>query len=208
MYLSSQVWMLVLRSPYHNSWCNANRMGNKGFKVFKSRKIKILRNLRSQLMTKFVIFKDGHGIGDDKCSVAIDGCRQLLWYNAQSESQSEFERCWRPGDIIGTLLDVDKEEVIFYHNGKVIKSSNHIFTSTPKSGFFAAASFMSFQQCLFNFGSTPFKFPPKRKYQAFNDQGHLDPDEKVIWPKHLLLEMLSKDADEDACTLCVNAKAW
>lgn len=106
---------------------------------------------------------DGHGIGDDKCSVAIDGCRQLLWYNAQSESQSEFERCWRPGDIIGTLLDVDKEEVIFYHNGKVIKSSNHIFTSTPKSGFFAAASFMSFQQCLFNFGSTPFKFPPKRR---------------------------------------------
>jgi len=132
----------------------------------------------------------------------------LLWYNAQSESQSEFERCWRPGDTIGSLLDVDKEEVIFYHNGKVIKSSNHIF-GTKSSGFFAAASFMSFQQCLFNFGSTTFKFPPKRKFQAFNDQGHLDPEEKVILPRHLVLEMLSKHTiNEDACTLCFDAKAW
>jgi len=150
---------------------------------------------------------DGHGIGDDKCSVAIDGCRQLLWYNAQSESQSGFERCWRPGDMIGSLLDVDKEEVIFYHNGKVIQSSKHIFV-TKSSGFFAAASFMSFQQCLFNFGSTPFKFPPKRKFQAFNDQGHLEPEEKVILPRHLALEMLSKHTiNEDACIVCFDAKA-
>ena len=28
-------------------------------------------------------------------------------------------------------------------------------------GVFAAASFMSFQQCRFNFGDTPFRFPPK-----------------------------------------------
>ena len=27
-----------------------------------------------------------------------------MWYNALSETQKEFERCWQPGDIIGSLL--------------------------------------------------------------------------------------------------------
>ena len=161
------------------------------------------------------LFQDGHGIGDDKCSVAIDGCRQLLWYNAQRESQSEFERCWKPGDIIGTLLDVEKEETSFYHNGKLIQSSDHLFKANESGGYFAAASFMSFQQCLFNFGATPFKFPPppskgsNRRFQAFNDKAHLSPEAKVILPKHLLLEMLSKHTvNDDSCTLCFDSKAW
>ena len=45
MYLSSQIWMLVLRSPYYNSWCDANRLGYKRFKVFESRKLLLLMNL-------------------------------------------------------------------------------------------------------------------------------------------------------------------
>ena len=32
-----------------------------------------------------------------------------MWYNAVSVNQNEFERCWLPGDIIGSLLG------IFYH---------------------------------------------------------------------------------------------
>ena len=53
-----------------------------------------------------------------------------------------------------------------------------------RSGFFAAASFMSFQQCEFNFGRTPFKFPPKNiKFQSFNEKAQLNDSEKVILPK-------------------------
>jgi hypothetical protein len=52
------------------------------------------------------------------------------------------------------------------------------------SGFFAAASFMSFQQCEFNFGATPFRFPPTdRTFSAFNDHAYLDDDQKVILPR-------------------------
>ena len=29
---------------------------------------------------------DGYGIGDDEHSVAFDGCRQLVWHHADSES--------------------------------------------------------------------------------------------------------------------------
>ena len=112
---------------------------------------------------------------------------------------------------------MEQKLTTFYHNGKLIKSCSHLFTgnagpTSSSSGYFAAASFMSFQQCLFNFGSTPFKFPPtstKHDFKAFNDQAHLSPEDKVILPKHLLLEMLSKHTvNDDACTLCFDAKAW
>lgn len=36
------------------------------------------------------------------------------------------------------------------------------------SGFFPAASFMSFQQCEFNFGWKPFQYPPSSPFQSLN----------------------------------------
>lgn len=38
---------------------------------------------------------------------------------------------------------------------------------------------MSFQQCRFNFGAEPFKYPPKRSYQNFNNNATLAPQDKV-----------------------------
>ncbi len=150
----------------------------------------------------------GFGIGDDEYSLAIDGCRLLMWHNAQSFNQKDFERCWKPGDVIGSLLDVEKGEIIFYHNGKPLKSYNQVF-SQVSCGFFAAASFMSFQQCHFNFGAIPFKFPPKeRAFQAFNDHANLTMEEKVILPRHIVLENLKKHTiNENSCTLCFDAEA-
>lgn len=51
-------------------------------------------------------------------------------------------------------------------------------------GFFAAASFMSFQQCEFNFGSKSFQYPPVGiQFSAFNDHAALDPEQKIILPR-------------------------
>ena len=78
-----------------------------------------------------------------------------------------------------------------------------------RSGFFAAASFMSFQQCLFNFGNVPFKYPPlDRNYQTFNDYATLEPEDKIVLPRHLYLDQLRKlSVREDSCTLCFDRKA-
>ena len=38
---------------------------------------------------------EGYGIGDDEYSIAYDGCRQLIWYNASSFPHEH--PCWRPG---------------------------------------------------------------------------------------------------------------
>lgn len=55
-----------------------------------------------------------------------------------------------------------------------------------RSGFFAAASFMSFQQCEFNFGSAPFRFPPKGiVVSSFNDHAVLTAEQKIILPRYV-----------------------
>jgi len=57
-----------------------------------------------------------------------------------------------------------------------------------RKGFFAGASFMSFQQCEFNFGSQPFRFPPKGvSISAFNDHATLRPEQKIILPRYTVI---------------------
>ncbi|EPY77116.1 hypothetical protein CB1_001315018 [Camelus ferus] len=75
---------------------------------------------------------EGYGIGDDEYSCAYDGCRQLIWYNARR-------------DTVGFLLDLNEKQMIFFLNGNQLPPEKQVFSSTV-SGFFAAASFMSYQQ--------------------------------------------------------------
>lgn len=84
---------------------------------------------------------------------------------------------------------------------------NFLFSFTS-DGFFAAASFMSFQQCRFNFGSEPFRYPPKnRAFDSFNGHAALKAQDKIVLPRHLFLEQLRKlSVREDSCTLCFDMK--
>ncbi|XP_076385864.1 RING finger and SPRY domain-containing protein 1 isoform X2 [Megachile rotundata] len=151
--------------------------------------------------------EEGYGIGDDEYSLAYDGCRRLIWYNAKSEKYHE-RPCWKAGDILGCLLDLNKLEIIFSINGVPLKPCVQVF-KTVRAGFFAAASFMSFQQCLFNFGNVPFKYPPTdREYKKFNDFASLKPEDKVVLPRHIYLDQLRKlSVREDSCTLCFDQRA-
>ncbi|XP_030059591.1 RING finger and SPRY domain-containing protein 1 isoform X2 [Microcaecilia unicolor] len=148
---------------------------------------------------------EGYGIGDDEYSCAYDGCRQLIWYNARSKPHSH--PCWKEGDTIGFLLDLQKKQMIFYLNGNHLPPEKQVFSSAT-SGFFAAASFMSYQQCEFNFGAKPFKYPPAIKFSTFNDYAFLTPDEKVILPRHRRLALLKQvSIQENCCTLCCDEVA-
>ncbi|XP_075228744.1 RING finger and SPRY domain-containing protein 1-like [Lycorma delicatula] len=144
---------------------------------------------------------EGYGIGDDEYSLAYDGCRQLVWYNASSHSQSQGK--WHSGDTLGCLLDLNELIIHFYLNGTSVATSDLVFNEAS-SGFFAAASFMSFQQCRFNFGSQPFKYPPQDvKFECFNDHGSLTDKERLVLPRHLLLQELRQmSVKEDSCTIC------
>ncbi|KAF7988384.1 hypothetical protein HCN44_000957 [Aphidius gifuensis] len=150
---------------------------------------------------------EGYGIGDDVYSLSCDGCRRLIWHNARSEKYHDRPP-WKAGDVLGCLLDFNKLEIIFSINGVPLKPCVQVF-KTAKSGFFAAASFMSFQQCLFNFGNVPFKYPPTdREFKKFNDHAVLNPEDKIVLPRHIYLDQLRKmSVREDSCTLCYDQKA-
>ncbi|KAL1518264.1 hypothetical protein ABEB36_001910 [Hypothenemus hampei] len=148
---------------------------------------------------------EGYGIGDDRYSLSYDGCRRLIWYNAKSDPQT-LPR-WQPGDILGCRLDLDNHQIVFSLNGIELPASVHVF-SMAKTGFFAAASFMSFQQCRFNFGAAPFMYPPQVPYNTFNEFGVLSAEEKVVLPRHIFLKQLrQQNIREDSCTLCYDQKA-
>jgi len=144
---------------------------------------------------------EGYGIGDDEFSQAYDGCRQLMWFNASCECQSELPR-WKEGDTVGCFIDIDNQSIVFSLNGAQLKPFSQVFQNTS-SGFFPAASFMSFQQCEFNFGWKPFKFPPDRSFQSFNEVSELAPEDRQILPRPIKLAALKRlSVKENACTLC------
>ncbi|PIK42620.1 putative RING finger and SPRY domain-containing protein 1 [Apostichopus japonicus] len=148
---------------------------------------------------------EGVGIGDDEYSFSYDGCRQLYWYNAKSRPHDHPQ--WKPGDIIGFLIDLEKKQMVFSRNGISFPPVNDVFQSVC-SGFFAAASFMSFQQCRFNFGMTPFKFPPKVPFKKFNDYAFLPPEKKIILPRFQKMKLLSSmSISESSCSICCDMDA-
>ncbi|XP_038070409.1 RING finger and SPRY domain-containing protein 1-like [Patiria miniata] len=149
--------------------------------------------------------QEGYGIGDDEFSFSYDGCRQLLWYKAKSRPHDH--PMWKAGDIVGFLLDLKHQEMLIALNGNFLPPETDLFTSA-QSGFFAAASFMSFQQCEFNFGMKPFVYPPQVAFKTFNDYATLAPDDKVILPRHKKMALLRHmSVSENACNLCFDREA-
>ncbi|XP_028392377.1 RING finger and SPRY domain-containing protein 1-like [Dendronephthya gigantea] len=142
---------------------------------------------------------EGYGIGDDINSIAFDGCRQLIWFDAESFPISCTK--WKPDDVLGLLLNIDENKVIFYLNGAAIE---RYFPAKDRGAFFAAASFMSFQHCKFNFGADPFRYPPNVPFRKFNDHSKLSDEEKKILPRrHVqMAELKDEKFHADSCTIC------
>uniref|UniRef100_A0A2A4JLR4 RING finger and SPRY domain-containing protein 1 n=1 Tax=Heliothis virescens TaxID=7102 RepID=A0A2A4JLR4_HELVI len=158
---------------------------------------------------------EGYGIGDDMYSLSYDGCRKLIWHEAKPSPVRDVDS-WQPGDIVGCLIDMGQEEAIFSLNGKRIRACTNLFETArlnqidlTSHGFFAAASFMAFQQCRFNFGNEPFRFPPTdREFSIFNEHGILTDEEKKVVPRRIALEKLrTTSVKENSCTLCFDADA-
>ncbi|KAF9804823.1 hypothetical protein SFRURICE_007726 [Spodoptera frugiperda] len=74
---------------------------------------------------------EGYGIGDDIYSLSYDGCRRLIWHGAKPTPVPDVEG-WRPGDIVGCLIDMDAEEAIFTVNGVHVRTCTHLFEVVPR----------------------------------------------------------------------------
>ena len=67
--------------------------------------------------------QQGFGIGDDQYSVGFDGCRSLIWYNA-NPYPTEKKISWKEGDVVGLFLDIEQKVVKFYLNGVLVSPIN------------------------------------------------------------------------------------
>lgn len=74
-----------------------------------------------------IILQEGYGIGDDAYSIAFDGCRKLIWHNAKSFSHDL--PIWQGGSVLGCLLDLNKEEIIFSLDGVEGTILKHVFNN-------------------------------------------------------------------------------
>jgi hypothetical protein len=150
----------------------------------------------------------GFGIGDDQYSVAYDGCRNLIWHNKLNTRVTHMPS-WKPGDTLGFLLDINSQKIYFYLNGVKLKHIHtDIFKTVQHGGFFPAASMLSFQHIVFNFGGSQFKYAPKCAFQNFNDVCVLAEEQRYILPKRIKLQMLrANEVDDDECSLCCSNKS-
>uniref|UniRef100_A0A1A9VGU9 RING-type E3 ubiquitin transferase n=1 Tax=Glossina austeni TaxID=7395 RepID=A0A1A9VGU9_GLOAU len=101
------------------------------------------------------LFNENSGVGDSKLSYGFDGSKQQSWHI----STNKYGEKWQIGDIIGVAIDVDKEEVSFYRNGKSLGVAFKRLEKGPGITFFPGISLGYNQGVQANFGNAPFKYP-------------------------------------------------
>eukprot|EP00038_Savillea_parva_P017468 m.20421 g.20421 ORF g.20421 m.20421 type:complete len:748 (-) comp3789_c0_seq1:1612-3855(-) len=150
--------------------------------------------------------EDGIGIGDDVHSYAYDGCRGLLWHGPRHYAHGQR---WKPGDVLGSLLDLNRGLIYFSLNGHVLPKMLRVSPSAMGENFYPAASLMSYQHVLFNFGNQPYQHLPKfegsatPEIQSLNAMGNMTAEQKRIVPRLVVLEQLRKEREEeDDCARC------
>ncbi|KAI9593508.1 hypothetical protein BDF19DRAFT_424410 [Syncephalis fuscata] len=128
---------------------------------------------------------EGIGVGDTIYSLGYDGCRRLTWYQANTLSDHCFNT-WKEGDVLGVWIHLDDEspQYRFYLNGveqphstvelECEERADQWLKSVARgiqSGhhqMYPAASFTGGQQARFNFGATPFQYPPSGAYDTLD----------------------------------------
>ncbi len=98
-------------------------------------------------------FTSQNGVGDSPNSYAYDGYRVEKW----NDQHSSFGQRWAVGDVISTLINFNTREILYWRNNTFLGVAFQNIQVGPNRAYFPAASLMSGQRVLFNFGQRPFK---------------------------------------------------
>ncbi|XP_065723172.2 E3 ubiquitin-protein ligase RNF123 [Drosophila suzukii] len=100
-------------------------------------------------------FNENSGVGDTKSSYGYDGSKQQIWHI----STKKYGDKWQIGDVIGVTIDVEKEVIEYYRNGRSMGVAFNKLEKGPGITFFAAISLGYTQGIEANFGNRPFMYP-------------------------------------------------
>ncbi|OQR92429.1 hypothetical protein THRCLA_08712, partial [Thraustotheca clavata] len=103
--------------------------------------------------------ESGLGVGDDAFSYAYDGRRKKKWFCGRNEEYCK-QMC-KAGDVVGCLLDLDDGSMTFYLNGISLGLAfSGLERDIVHGGYSPACSMDGGESVWFNFGATPFLYPP------------------------------------------------
>ncbi|KDO20041.1 hypothetical protein SPRG_14189 [Saprolegnia parasitica CBS 223.65] len=103
--------------------------------------------------------ESGLGVGDDAFSYAYDGRRKKKWFCGRNEEYCK-QMC-KAGDVVGCLLDLDAGTMTFYLNGVSLGVAfSGLERDILHGGYAPACSMDGGESVWFNFGATPFLYPP------------------------------------------------
>ena len=106
------------------------------------------------------IADEGKGCGDDLHSWAYDGMRCLKWYNNKKQ---QYGRRWKPGDVIGVAVNLEKKDVSFSMNGEWGDEMGIAFSGVcVDGGVYPCVTLLRGERIQINLGTetNPFCFPP------------------------------------------------
>lgn len=81
-------------------------------------------------------FSEHNGVGDDDSSYAYDGFRIKKW----NKTVNSYGKRWQVGDVIGTLIDIDKRQITFYRNDECLGVAFKNIKIGPNCAYFPAIS--------------------------------------------------------------------
>jgi len=129
--------------------------------------------------------EEGLGVGDDNNGFGFDSCRSTIWANGTAvyPPTASIPPC-KPGDVIGTYLDLDNGICTFFINGKdygltvefdqprkqvyetnkarkqKYAQDGRLIKDVEGLGLYPAISLTSHQHIIINFGNQPWMCPP------------------------------------------------
>eukprot|EP01062_Namystynia_karyoxenos_P013869 TRINITY_DN14980_c0_g1_i1.p1 TRINITY_DN14980_c0_g1~~TRINITY_DN14980_c0_g1_i1.p1 ORF type:complete len:2892 (+),score=968.84 TRINITY_DN14980_c0_g1_i1:1033-8676(+) len=137
-------------------------------------------------------------LGEDAQSWAYDGYRMLLLHDTdQRQVTRGAARAWRPGDVVGCLLDLDAREMRWTLNGEPlmccgpagadIPAAYTAFSGVDSTEWFCPAVSLDLDNsCKINFGATPLEhlptgFRPTGSPAAVADAVDAEEDEAALF---------------------------
>src|SRR5699024_7448577 len=111
-------------------------------------------------------------LGEDQNSIGLDLHEKYIWH-ANNRYRVKDLPAWKPGDVLGFLFNgntsghkplTGSQRFTFYHNGVAVCHKWKLFRRfhfNSTDPYFVAVSLSTHQQCSFNFGTEPFRYPPK-----------------------------------------------